>query len=211
MKKIYIATVLVMVMYFGLLSICVTAVKAFAETKISKVVFFVNSQEEYNSISDWQNSGTETGGNLSNSNLFDIRFINEINTTNLLSYIAYIAVALPFETEFDKIIIQNAFQNNIYVYLYGALTIKNFKDTVGLRDYSLNVNANGSDEDCVVIQTKQYFDAEYEENEVFNVIGYSNKALLCKISAESISSYSYLIWKPRHYLLHFKCKRGRVV
>lgn len=94
---------------------------------------------------------------------------------------SYGAVILPYGEE-NNTVARAAYENGSVVYLYGELTIKDYKDSVGVDEYALTMpiyKESGTREEIV-----QFFDTDYEENEIFNVISYSQHALLCKISQE---------------------------
>lgn len=108
----------------------------------------------------------------------DVATLNNIDV-NMVSN--YEAVVLPFGEE-TNVIARTAYENGSVVYLYGELSIQDYKKSVGVENYALTVPIYKTD--GTIGEVVQFFDATYEENEIFNVISYSDYALLCKISQE---------------------------
>ena len=84
---------------------------------------------------------------------------------------AYRAVAFPCCEDLREEI-RTAYNSGCIVYLYGELTIQDYKAATGLEAYALDVNLYSEQEDNRE-KVSQFFDSVYEENEVFHVISYS--------------------------------------
>jgi len=172
-------------------NITVDTANAATADSVDIVLFFVDTQEEYDEIAYWRSMGAETGYNLYNNKLFKVRPFDEFNQIDLS---AYRAIALPFSNNLSVnvvAIVRQLFDNGTIIYLYGDLTIQEYKHITGLEMFALDVDITNLN-DFSVGQTIQSFDGAFKENEIFNIIGFSEQALLCKIYDETISAFTFL-------------------
>ena len=102
----------------------------------------------------------------------------------------YRAVAFPY-CESLREEIRAAYSSGCTVYLYGELTIQDYKAATGLEAYALDINLY-SEQGYNAEKISQSFDAAYEEGEIFQVISYSADALLCKIAGDTRDENSSL-------------------
>ena len=155
--------------------------KVFASSKkIDKILFIIENQEDYNNIL------TISEENEIEST-FDICLIEDWHKINMSSYSA---VALPYTDNIDYGEIKSAYKSGTLIYLYGNLSINDYKAAVGVDDFSLEIEMKDVSEKSNPT-VKQYFDEEYEINEIFNVISFGTKSLLGKIADETILTATY--------------------
>lgn len=155
------------------LSIISTLIPAFAASFDSqtKKILFITDVAESKSMNSF------------NAQQYDSALADlvEINNIDMNAFSDYEAIALPFEEEAYELA-KSAYEIGSTVYLYGQLTIQDYKEIGGIENYALAVPIYKND--GTTEKVEQFFDATYEENELFNVISYSDYALLCKISPE---------------------------
>lgn len=133
-------------------------------------------------VSDYSNSETDIAEAIvADFDVFDC-ISSEKATNELIS--TYGAVALPVSSKYTAELAQNAYKGGKIVYLYGTLTIEDYKNTLLLNDFSLRTNIYSSDETKSEL-VNQGFDSSFENSEIYNVICYSNNALLCKFNSEA--------------------------
>lgn len=168
-------------MIFGMFFITAGQLKtAFALSLKDKVLFIVMDEEEKESLQlDCEECEFV-------NDLFDIGIISNINTTEINSYVA---VALPYEFVKNTEICSSI--NNERIYLYGDLTISDYKEKINIDEFALDVKIEDT-KGTNISYAKQYLDEEYENTHSFNVICYGeNNTLLCTIGQDA-STFSYL-------------------
>lgn len=113
---------------------------------------------------------------IANYNMFDFVSANNVSEIQINNYKA---IALPIVNEQLMSLARAAYNQGILVYLYGELTICDYKEYLSIEDFTLSTNILDSNETiCRIVE--QGFDADFENTEIYNVICYSNNALLCK-------------------------------
>lgn len=182
MKKLanlLISTLLCLLLSFGSFVPCFAA-----ESYESKILFVISG--EYNDENITVLNVGEDDTVFEDSNCVTYAFINGMDFNSVLRYDA---VALPFENSRTAQLARFAFENGLLVYLYGELTIEDYKRALGLNDFSLRDDiyyiGKGKTE-----KTVTYFDKAFECSEVYNIISYGNSALLCKFNGTpDLSNY----------------------
>lgn len=89
----------------------------------------------------------------------------------------YKAIALPIANESLMGIARTAYRQGIIVYLYGQLTIRDYKEFLSIENFALTTNLYDSNE-IICDRVAQGFDTFFENTEIYNVICYSNNTLL---------------------------------
>lgn len=182
MKKLanlLISTLLCLLLPFGSFMPCFAA-----ESNESKILFVTNEECYNENKTDLNVDGRDTAS--VDSDYITYAYIDGIDLNSILKYNA---VALPFGNSRTAQLAGFAFENGLLVYLYGELTIEDYKRTLGLNDFSLRDDiyyiGKGKTE-----KTVTYFDKAFECSEVYNIISYGNSALLCKFnSTPDLSNY----------------------
>lgn len=168
------------IMIFALAIIPLTTLMANADTKINKVLFVVEEET----------AAKELKENITNFNCseeyYDIDILDNIDNKRLVSYAA---IALPsnIQTDYDINI------NSTRCYIYGELTISDYKSLTGLNEFALDIDIEsiGENKSSTI---KQYFDKEYEETQVFNIIGFGTSALLCSLGDDIDTKYMNCVY-----------------
>lgn len=167
---------------------CIPVYASTNEGKLDKVLFITDSQ----GISDILLYNTSQNGSIYSdwANYEDLNFdMNDV--------IRYRAVAFPYCENLREEILE-AYQNDCIVYIYGIITIQEYKSAINLNEYSLDVNLYNEQGYCMEKVT-QYFESTYETDEYFNIISYSSNALLCKVLGDTLdpnsqlTAYNYLV------------------
>jgi|GEM_PF-4527333 len=157
----------------------------------SRLLFIVANKESYQSVSDWFNDWQNCEySDFHYEHLVDIRLASETDEMLLKSYLA---VALPYNRRIhNSLNIQSVFGNGTYIYFYGSLTINDYKIATGLKDFSLEINTNHTKDETLSV-VRQNFEYEYRANEIFNIIGFNNNALLSRVSSDNDAAYLFTI------------------
>ena len=184
----------------------VAALPAYAATNTTeydKLLYIVDSYElsnleielddpsiivDLNKPSDFYGDVDTSESIVADFTLFDYISSDEVTTDIIMQYKG---VAIPYNQDYTVDYARSAYNSGKLVYLYGELTISEYKNVLGILDFSIDTiatNSNGTD----ITAVKQGFDSEFEKNEKYNVISYSNNAVLCKFSNE-IKNVHYLI------------------
>ena len=169
MKKIKFICVSIIVIL-----LCQTIGSVSAEIgKNGKVLFIVESAEQIEEIS----AGISEDKYIFPENLYVICLADELTSYTDLS--TYSAIALYRDSEIKQSLVKEAYSKNTIVYLYGDLTISEYKSYFSIADYSIDVKVANSSQTLT-----QSFSESYEETEAFQVISYGTQPLLCKISSD---------------------------
>ena len=188
------------------LVMCIAAIPANAQStldKSSKLLYVVDSSL-YDSFVDELNTPTiiidttkpiEYYENIDTSEAIGVDFSvfdlisSDVVTTEIIS--EYGAVALPKVSNNTLNLAREAYKRGLLVYVYGNLTVLEYKQIVGLDDFSINTLAYNSNE-TEAVSVKQWFDDEYERTEIFNIVSHNSNPLMCKFSSE-IKQIHYLV------------------
>ncbi len=125
---------------------------------------------------------------IANFNLFDYISASNISESMLNGYKA---IALPIANESLMGIARTAYRQGIIVYLYGQLTIRDYKEFLSIENFALTTNLYDSNE-IICDRVAQGFDTFFENTEIYNVICYSNNTLLCKFG-DTPKKVNYLV------------------
>ena len=134
-----------------------------------------------------------SGIDVSNSivadfDLFDYTLITDVAEISLNNYKA---IVLPIDDDETEAIARSAYNQGILVYLYGQLTINDYKEALSLNQFTLSADIYNSYEvKCDTVE--QGFDVTFENTEIYNVICYSSNTLLCKFG-NSAKEVNYLV------------------
>lgn len=170
MKKIKFICVSIIVIL-----LCQTIGSVSAEIgKNGKVLFIVESAEQIEEIS----AGISEDKYIFPEDLYVICLADELTSYTDLS--TYSAIALYRDSEIKQSLVKEAYSKNTIVYLYGDLTISEYKSYFSIANYSIDVKVANSSQTLT-----QSFSESYEETEAFQVISYGTQPLLCKISSDS--------------------------
>lgn len=189
------------------LILCLSSIPAFAVSAVEqrKELLFAVDEASYNNflselsdptviidqsqIDSYANSDIDISESIiTNFDLFDYTSICNISELTLTNYKA---IALPISNEETVEIARAAYNQGILVYLYGHLTINNYKEVLNIDNFSLSMDIYDPNESkCDTIE--QGFNANFESTEIYNVICYSNNTLLCKF-ADTPKEINYLV------------------
>lgn len=111
-----------------------------------------------------------------NFDLFDYTSTSNISESMLNNYKA---IALPVTNKETESIARTAHDKGILVYLYGQMTINDYKEILSIESFTQSTEILDPSETKFDI-VEQGFDVNFENSELFNVICYSNNTLLCK-------------------------------
>lgn len=172
--------------------ICVNPLVAIAsnsDKSTSEKLLFIVDGDLYDSLtSELAIAANDTGSSVElNNSLYDIIKNDEV-TDDIISN--YRAVAVNILDSNMMTYVSNAFSNGIIVYLYGGLSISDYKSATNLSDFSLDVDILNYN-DSKIGTAYQSFDSTYESDEQFDIIGFSCSALLCKFDNEA-TTLNYL-------------------
>lgn len=137
------------------------------------MLFIVESAEQIEEIS----AGISEDKYIFPEDLYVICLADELTSYTDLS--TYSAIALYRDSEIKQSLVKEAYSKNTIVYLYGDLTISEYKSYFSIADYSIDVKVANSSQTLT-----QSFSESYEETEAFQVISYGTQPLLCKISSD---------------------------
>ena len=138
------------------------------------MLFIVESAEQIEEIS----AGISEDKYIFPEDLYVICLADELTSYTDLS--TYSAIALYRDSEIKLSLVKEAYSKNTIVYLYGDLTISEYKSYFSIADYSIDVKVANSSQTLT-----QSFSESYEETEAFQVISHGTQPLLCKISSDS--------------------------
>jgi hypothetical protein len=156
-------------------------VSAFAYSNKNRVLFVVADNDEKEMLEE------QCVENEFYNEFYDVEILSSLSFEELNTYTA---VALPYELINNSNICQVASIERIY--LYGALTINEYKSVVGINDFEIDININDASNDNIKT-VRQYLDESYENTTIFNVICYGkDNTLLCSIEGDNILLYKYL-------------------
>lgn len=145
----------------------------------------VANENSDNLLFVYDNNNWDEAKNYINTeaNKIDVDFIS-LNEFSVKKASDYTAIAYPFSS------VQNVQLKHLFaehkIYLYGELTINNYKDAVGLNDFSIFIDSDIVENNEI---PKQKLSNEYETNEIFNLICYDASPLLCKISSDNTTPF----------------------
>ncbi len=125
-------------------------------------------------------SGQYVSGVISEQRGLDMVSLSDAENYRLTDYRA---IALPAEAACSRLA-QRAFAEGLTVYLYGSLTIRDYKDFLALEEFAIPAVFTSSDGRSSSL-VKQGFDASFEENELFHIIGLGSRGFLCKLGVSS--------------------------
>ena len=179
-SKKFICVISLLLAVFLLFSPVFSTNEAYALSKKDKILYIVENQEDIDDILAF-------AGNNSLGGAFDLRLMKELDGIDLSGYSA---VALPYNEELNYDGIKAAHNDGVLIYLYGNLTISDYKKAVGIDDFSLEIELQNA-ASSASSKVTQYFEKEYEENEAFNIIKFGVKSFLNKIHCEEISAAAY--------------------
>lgn len=154
--------------------------EASALSKKDKILYVVENQEDIDNILAFAGKNSLGGA-------FDLRLMKELDGIDLSGYSA---IALPYNEELNYDGIKAAHNHGVLIYLYGNLTIDDYKKAVGIDDFSLEIDLQNASS-AASSKVTQYFEKEYEENEEFNIIKFGVKSFLNKIHCKEISAEAY--------------------
>ncbi len=153
--------------------------RANADSKIRKLLFVTEETADTSTLSA---EFSENGDNT----YFETAPLSEITAETLN---AYVAVALPAsETGMDAAALVDIDQTRTY--LYGEVTIADYKAATGLEEFTLQIPMLDTD-GTQISMAEQFFDETYEQTEVFAAICCGENALLGS-AAENAPLGSYL-------------------
>lgn len=132
---------------------------------------------------------------ITNFNLFNYISVSDISETTINNYKA---IAFPITHDNLMEIARDAYNNGVIVYLYGQLTVDDYKEYLSIDSFTLSTKLYDSNE-TICDTVKQGFDNEFENTEIYNVIGYSNNTLMCKLGDTS-KSISYLVASLNNFI-----------
>lgn len=140
--------------------------RANADSKIRKLLFVTEENADTSTLSA---EFSENGDNT----YFETAPLSEITAETLN---AYVAVALPAsETGMDAAALADIDQTRTY--LYGEVTIADYKAATGLEEFTLQIPMLDTD-GTQTSMAEQFFDETYEQTEVFAAICCGENALL---------------------------------
>lgn len=165
-----------------LISFCVPSFPtAFAYSIKNKVLFVVADNYEK------ENLEMQCIENEFESDFYDVEIFSNLNMEKMNSYIA---IALPYNLAKGTNICKCISTERIY--LYGELTIKEYKEVTSINDFGLDVNINDANGNTYGT-ARQYLDESFEKINKFNVVCYGEvNTLLCSIEGEDIALFKYL-------------------
>ena len=154
MKKINKITAMILC-----ISICfsIFAVYSFAssiiDTSVNKLLFIADENNYENIISDLNNPEfiinenepiedetiDTTNSIVIDFNKFECISSDEIDYNEVLNYKA---IALPYGKAYSSNLAKLAYENGVLVYLYGELSINDYKNEIGIDDFSLAISWN---------------------------------------------------------------------
>ena len=181
-KRKTLPTVLAVILSLILLtaSLCTgLLLRANADSKINKLLFVTEENADTSTLSA---EFSENGDNT----YFETAPLSEITAETLN---AYVAVALPAsETGMDAAALADI--DRTRTYLYGEVTIADYKAATGLEEFTLQIPMLDTD-GTQTSMAEQFFDETYEQTEVFAAICCGENALLGS-AAENAPLGSYL-------------------
>ena len=125
----------------------------------------------------------------------EIKHLSEV-TDKDLNHIAYAVSSDIAKTEFVNDIIQYGFNNNARIYLYGNLTIAEFKSILDIATYSIQTNIYSCN-NAVKQSATMYFSEEQEQNKVEQIISLSkdnrHQSLIVSAFEASLSTLEEII------------------
>lgn len=189
-RSIRFRTIAALFLVFAMFMSCIPAYAASNNVKTDKVLFVTDAQ----GIADISTfDATRTVNTYSDyANYEDPSF-------DMDNVIQYRAVAFPYcESLSDEVL--EAYNSGCIVYLYGSLTIQEYKAAINLNNYALDVNLY-NEQGYSTEKVSQFFDSSYESNEVFNIISYGPKALLCKVAGDTLNEQQNTALTARNYLV----------
>ena len=129
----------------------------------------------------------------------DVSTIHEIEEYSISQY-AVVASEYSLINE-TNCLVQIDF-NKTTVYLYGGLTISEYKKVTGIQKFAKDVVINDINGNSVEIG-KQFFDSAYEDTKVFDIISFGKKALLCQMDEDikTLNGYFQNIYESSSSLL----------
>lgn len=125
---------------------------------------------------------------ITNFNLFDYISVSDVSESMINDYKA---IALPIANDELMEVARVAYNQGVLVYLYGQLTINDYKEYVSIESFTLSTKLYDSNE-TVCDTVEQGFDADFESTEIYNVICYSNNTLMCKFG-DTPKNVNYLV------------------